>query len=246
MIVSDSKYTSRVTGGECGFTMVELIVALFISGLVMAVTVIIYIGQSRNYSQLDDIANIQQDLRGALIMLPIEIRQAGCDPTESDIPGIQVATRNQFWFSMDNGGNPINNDLADGDTDDPGENVAFRLSAAVDSNGNGIVDNGGADWSGTGSLERNAGAGFEALADNIEAIEFNYILDDGSTSLTPPNTNNIRAVQISLLARAANPSQDYLNTSLYTSASGVVWNPPDDNFRRRLMITNIQLRNMGY
>lgn len=246
MIASDNKCTSRLIGNECGFSLIELLIALFISGLVMAITVVIYISQSQNYSQLDDIANIQQDLRGALIILPIEIRQAGCDPTESNIPGIQVATKNQFWFSMDRGGNPVNNDLADGDTNDPGENVAFGLSVANDSNANGIVDNGGADWSGTGSLGRNIGGGFEELANNIEALEFNYVLNDGSTSLAPPNLNNIRAVQISILARAANPSQDYLNTHLYTSASGVVWNPPDDNFRRRLVITNIQLRNMGY
>lgn len=246
MFINDKKHTSRVRTDECGFTLIELIIALFISGLVMAITVLIYISQSRNYSQLDDIANVQQDLRGALVILPMEIRQAGCDPTESNVPGIQVATTNQFWFSMDTSGSPINNDLADGDTDDPGENVAFGLSAAIDSNSNGIVDNGGGDWSSTGSLGRNTGGGFQPLANNIEALEFNYVLDDGSTSLAPANLEDIRAVQISLLARAANPSQDYLNTRLYTTASGVVWNPPDDNFRRRLVITNIQLRNMGY
>ena len=51
---------------EAGFTLVELMIALFISGLVMAALVTIYTAQTRAYSKHDDIADIQQNLRGAL------------------------------------------------------------------------------------------------------------------------------------------------------------------------------------
>ena len=246
MIVSSSTLTIKSTTYERGFTLVELMIALFVSGLVMAAVVSVYVAQTRSYSELDDVAGIQQDLRGALILLPLEIRLAGCDPTESKVPGILSATRTGFQFTRDISGDPVNANHADGDVDDPNENIAFGLSAVFDTNNNGIVDNGGADWNGTGSLGRSTGGGLQPLADNIEAVEFNYILDDGSTTLTPAIFNRIRSVQVSLLARATNPATGFLNTSTYTAASGVVWNPPNDCFRRRLVVTNIQLRNMGY
>lgn len=242
------RYALRFEKDATGFTLVELMIALFVSGLAMAAVVSVYIAQTKNYTELDDLANIQQDLRGALIILPKEIRQAGCDPLETGVPGILTATRNRFHFTMDIGGNAVNPNSADGDVDDPNENIAFGFGAGIDANNDGIVDNGGANWSGPASLGRqtSAAAGFQPLADSIEALEFNYILDDGTATLTPANFNQIRIVQVSLLARAANPVSGYLNTSTYTTASGAIWDPPDDNFRRRLVVTNIQCRNLGY
>lgn len=247
---------SRIT--EAGFTLVELMIVLVVTGLVMAAVVSIYTTQSRSYSELDDIANIQQDLRGALVLLPTEIRQAGCDPEKTGAPSILEATRNRFRFTMDIRGNAVNSNSADGDVCDTDEYIGYGFTADTDNDG--IVDNGGAPWTGTGSLGRQLGnactnvlGGFDPLADNIEALEFNYLIDNDNneatplvSSLTPANPNQIRAIQISMLARAANPAQGFVNTSTYTTASGVVWNPPDDNFRRRMVVTNIQCRNMGY
>lgn len=244
----NKKYIVQFKCREKGFSLVELMIAVFVSALVMAAVVSIYIAQSRGYSELDDVANIQQNLRGALIILPMEIRLAGSDPTESGVPGIMNATRTNFHFSMDLRGDIGSVNSGDGDVNDSDENIAFGFAAAVDTNNNGIIDNGGLDWSNTGSLGRQTGGagGLQPLADNIEALEFNYILNDGTTSVAPVNPSTIRAVQVSLLARAANPAQGYLNTNTYTTASGVVWDPPDDSFRRRLVVTNIQCRNMGY
>lgn len=237
--------------GKAGFTLVELMIALFVSALVMAAVISIYIAQTRSYSELDDVVNIQQDLRGALIILPLEIRLAGSDPTESNIPGIISASRTNFQFTMDIRGNAVTANNGDGDVNDTDENIAFGLGAGIDTlpiGGNGIVDGGNADWSTTSSLGRQTGGagGYQPLADNIEALEFNYILDDGTTSLTPANPSQIRSVQVSILARADNPAQGFVNTATYTTASGAVWDPPNDNFRRRLVVTNIQCRNMGY
>jgi type IV pilus assembly protein PilW len=252
MIMSCRKHNISYRTNETGFTLVELMIAIVVSGLVMAAVVTVYVAQSRSYSERDDIANIQQDLRGALVILPAEIRQAGCDPEKSGAPKILEATRNRFRFTMDIRGDAVNSNSGDGDVDDADENIAYGFTADTDNDG--IVDNGGAVWTGTGSLGRqiaNAGV-FQPLADNIEALEINYLIDDDNNastplvpSLAPFNPDRIRAVQISILARAANPAQGFLNTSTYTTASGVVWNPPNDNFRRRLVVTNIQLRNMG-
>ena len=91
-------------------------------------------------------------------------------------------------------------------------------------------------------------ARLDALADNVEAIEFNYILANGSTTLSPSTSdlNEIRSVQVSLLARTSNPTPDFVHNASYTTASGAVWTPPQDNFRRRLILTTIHCRNLGY
>lgn len=247
MVLFCSKHNISFKADETGFTLVELMIALFVSGLVMAAVVAIYTTQSRTYAERDDLANIQQDLRGALAILPMEIRLVGCDPTESHVPGIVTATRTLFRFTMDTRTGTASN-IADG-VIGAEENIAYGFAAGVDTNGDGIVDNGGANWSGTASLGRHIGINalmLMPLADNIEALEFNYILDNGTTSLAPPDLNKIRAVQVSILARAANPAQGFVNTGTFTTASGVVWTPPADNFRRRLVVTTIQCRNMGY
>ena len=242
------KHINGAKTKEAGFTLVELMIALFVSGLVMAAVVSVYTAQTRSYSQQDDIADIQQNLRGALAILPMEIRLAGCDPEESKAPGVLEATRTRFRFTMDIRGNAATQNSGDGDVDDPGENIAFGFANGIDANNNGIVDNGGADWSNTASLGRHTGSGalsLMPLAGNIEALEFNYILNNGVTSLAPANLNDIRAVQVSILARTSNPAQNFVHTGTYTTASGAEWNPPQDTFRRRLVITTIQCRNMG-
>lgn len=237
----------KLAHNERAFTLVELMIALFISSLVIAVITSVYIAQSRNFSELDDLSSIQQGVRGALIILPLEMRLAGCDPTESSVPGIIAANRTSFQFTLDNSGDPINANTGDGDVDDPGENITFGFSPGVDTDNNGIVNTAGVDWNGTASLTRRTGAGvYQPLANNIEALEFNYLLDDGSTTLTPAILNRIRSVQVSILARATQPAPNFLHAGNYTTASGAVWTPPNDNFRRRLVVTNIQLRNMGY
>ncbi len=258
MVLLYRKSLLSLKTNEKGFTLVELMIALLVSGLVMTGVVSVYVVQSRSYSVHGDIANIQQDLRGVLAIMPMEIRLAGCDPTESGLPGIVTATNTLFRFTMDTRTGTTSN-VPDGVIGTQ-ENIAYGLAAGVDTNGDGIVDNGGGAWSGVASLGRHLGTGaliLQPLADNIQALEFNYILEGGmatngtgiatATQANNPiaNVNAIRAVQVSILARTANQSQGFFDTKTYTTASGVVWNPPDDGFRRRLVVTNIQCRNMG-
>lgn len=230
-----------------GFTIVELVIALFVSLVIMAAVLTIYIAQMRKYTGNDDIAGIQQNLRGALLVLPLEIRLAGCDPTGSNAAGITEATSTRFGFTMDVSGNLVNDNEADGSID-TNEEIVYGFKVGVDKEDDGIIDNGDTNWSGTGELGREVGGagGMQPLAENIQAIEFNYFLSDGSTSTEPANLNDIRQVQVSLLARASHPTTNYINTQTYTTGSGKTWEPPNDSYKRRLIITNIQLRNMGY
>lgn len=248
---------SGAENNQNGFTLAELMIVMVITSVIMAAVFMIYLVHQRSYVEQDDLADIQQNLRGALAVMTPEIRQAGCNPTRSSGIGIVQATSSIFHFTSDVGGDPINQNQADGDVDDANEDITLGFSAANDANGNGIADGGGADWSTPVSLGRDTGGGFQAMAENIEAVEFNYILDGGTatnnsgiatatqTNAPIANLNDIRAVQISILGRAANPAKDFRHNQSYTTASGVVWTPPLDSFRRRMVIVNIQCRNMG-
>ena len=225
---------------EAGYSMIELMIAVVISSLVMATVVTVFFSQSGHYTKHDDIANIQQNLRGALTILPLEIRLAGCDPTESNDPKVLVATNTSFQFTRDLNG--------DGDVTDPEENIAYGFTA--DTDGDGIADAGGGNWVATGSLGRQTGGagGLQPLADNIEAVQFNYILKDNTASLAPADLRDIRAVQVTMLARAPNPDINFTDTGTYTTPTGAVWDPPaaQENFHRRMVSVTIQSRNLGY
>jgi type IV pilus assembly protein PilW len=88
----------------------------------------------------------------------------------------------------------------------------------------------------------------QVLMENAENIEFLYTLAGGTKKLDPTGIElrNIRSVEITILARASRPSEKYRNTQRYVTASGAVWGPYNDQFRRRMLITKVKCRNMGW
>ncbi len=225
---------------DMGFTLVELMVVLAISGIVTAAIYSTYIMQQRNAVAQEQVVEMQQNIRAGLDVLERDIRMAGYDPTKN-VPtpkNIISATINTVQISSD-----LN---SDGDITDSGENLTYSLYVA----GDGIQK--------LGRNDNTGGLGNQAVAESIDALEFYYTLNNGTqtTAPTAAQLNDIRAVQISILARAGRADQDFTNPMTYPPASGsAAWdingastgtgNPPNDNFRRRLHITTIQCRNMG-
>lgn len=228
-----------------GFTLIEILIVLSISTIVMAAIYQTFNYQQRNYAIQENISTMQQNIRGAVLMMTREIREAGCDPTQTSNAEILVATVGQLRFTRDIAGNYATG-AHDGDTDDSNEDITYGFSNSNDANANGIADGGGADWSNPQDLGRNTGGGFQPIAENIEAIEFCYILADGTITTAPVQLNEIRAVQISLLARASTLNKNFLNSMTYRTAFGTAWGPFNDNFQRRFSTTTIQCRNLGY
>lgn len=73
----------------------------------------------------------------------------------------------------------------------------------------------------------NTGGGAQPLADNIEALQFQYFNSSGSQTLIP---NSTRTIQVTVTARTKEPDPDFKG---------------GDGYRRRQIISTIQLRNMG-
>lgn len=213
---------------EHGFTLVELMIAMVISGFVMAALYSTYVVQQKHALAQEQVAEMQQNLRAGMNYLIREIRLAGFDPTgeTEDDEKIVAATAESFQYFFDN--------------DD--EN-SFILQDSNNENELHQVIHGSSP---------------QPVAEDIEAIEFFYVLEDG-TETTAPSTSEldkIRSVQVSMLARAGREDRKFTNGATYVPASGNAnWdingdnagtgNPANDHFRRRLLITSVQLRNMG-
>jgi type IV pilus assembly protein PilW len=187
-----------------------------------------YYSQQKSFVVQDEMAEMQQNLRAAMFFMAREIRMAGCNPTGGSGAGFVTANANTVNFTMDlRGKDP--DDPADGDTGDPNENVTYALG---DSNGDGIVE-----------IVRDTGGGPKPVAESIDALDFVYLDENGN--ITASNMA-IRSVQITIVARTGRGDPGYIDNTSYRNLQGTeILAPPNDNFRRRTLSTNIKCRNMG-
>ncbi len=217
----------RIAKNTGGYSLVEIMIALAITGIIMGAIYQAFRSQQESYIAQDQVAEMQQNLRAALDIMVREIRMAGFDPKESGQFGILSANSSSLNFTADIGKNSYkgNGKL------NPGETLLYQL---YDSDGDGIND----------ALRRTPGG--SAVANNIYGLEFYYTLDDGSKTFTPPDPSKIRIIQISLLARSSRPDRDYTDTKTYTTASGATWGPFNDHYRRLFIVTSVECRNLEY
>lgn len=258
-------------GADSGFTLVELIIALTVSLIVGVATYSAYRLQVKTSVAQDSVTDMQQNLRSAMSLLTQDLRMAGYDPLESgDFAFVNneqfsnggsptlnetVSTHaTQIAFTMDHDSDGVVDKVIE-DVNGDGvkditevEQVSYRLNGMQFERYTTTF----AGASTTASEQE-----WQLIGENIEAVEFRYTLDDGTQTLAPgaAELHLIRGVEISMLARSERRDPGYVNNNVYTPASGTAWDlsgdpndgsdAPGDNFRRRLLITNIQCRNMG-
>ena len=87
-----------------GFTLLELLTALALIGVVMAGIYSSYYSQQKSYVAQAEVAEMQQNLRGAMSLMAKEIRMAGCDPTGNANAGILTASSGSITFTLDTRG----------------------------------------------------------------------------------------------------------------------------------------------
>ena len=227
---------------SAGFTLVELMITLAIAGIIVSAIYSAYTAQQRTYLAQEQVAEMQQNLRAGLILMARDIRMAGYDKEHTGNYGITTATNSKLVFAAD-----LNDD---GGAAGSGEIFTYELYTP-----------GGA---GMTALRRIAGQA--SIADDIQAIEFRYLdaigadLANASGTVSSGSLSDIRSVQISILARAGDPDRKFTNTMVYCPASNplnpatgqctnpapaAIWGPYNDNYRRRLLITTVNCRNMG-
>jgi len=258
---SPSKYFNNK-----GFTLVEMMVVVAISMIVLGGIVLMYVKSRGAITAQEQVVEMQQSIRAALDIMENEVRMAGYDPRGTVgagfIPPAALPATNTYAnslnFTMVADTDGIDNNGVGGtDEVDEFETVEYYVYDSVPAG------------DGSTALGRRTPVSVQAVAENIHAVEFNYTLDDGTQTTAPTAAQlpNIRAVEISILARAGRADSDYtynernaanvllsyipgsgnLNWDINGATAGT-GNPPvgaQSHFRRRLLITTVQCRNMG-
>lgn len=219
-----------------GFTMLELLVAMVVALLALGAIYSTFLNQHKSYVVQGETAAMHQNIRAAMFYLQREIRMAGCDPLGTAGAGITTANATSIRFSEDVRGAAAGTD-SDGDTNDPNEAITYTRS------GNNLVRN-----------DSNGALGNQMVAQNIDAIDFVYL--DGAT---PPNVlnpgggnvplaslNQIRSVEVTIVARTGRSTMASTNNNAYFNQQGFqILGPQMDNFSRRRLSAVIKCRNLG-
>jgi len=249
---------------QSGFTLVELMVTLVVAFLVIAAIYASFKVQQQNEKAQQQVTQIQQNLRAAMDMMSRKFPMAAYDPNQTGKYKIETATGNSFLFTADvceDGGDPPNwkvpGDPVPALSCGPGneELFYFTLFNSIDADDNDVFS--------LSMIPDDLNLqNFTPVADNIDQIEFRYLLANGTYTLNPP-LNDIVAVRVSILARADEPDYRYTDNNTYSTGftdmdgtviAGTTWDPSDDalftydnkmNYRRRMLAKTIYLRNMG-
>jgi len=211
-----NKISKRISikKSEGGFTIVEILVALAISGIVMAGIYSAYYTQQRSYEVQEQVVAIQQNLRAAIYFMDREVRMAGLDSEKSAGATIINADADDLQFTEDTS-DPDDVD-GDGIIDEPSgaieteqENIRYYLEdnmlrrSTIDGDtGDPIV---------------------YTLAEGIEILDFVYLNSNGVVIPQPIDAatiGNIASVQIAMVAKSERPDPQYSSTQSFTNMQG--------------------------
>ncbi len=156
-----------------GFTLVELMACILIAGVLLAGIYYVFISQQEAFSAQEQVAEMTQNIRGALDLMTREIRLAGYKSSTGTFNGIQTASANSIRILAD-----LNQD---GGTSGANEDITYTYDT------------------GTMQIWRNDVS--LPIADNITNLSFSYTLVDGTVTPNPSNPANIRKVTITITAR---------------------------------------------
>jgi len=207
-----------------GYTILELLVAIAISGIFMGAIYSAYISQQRSTVGHEQVSAMQRNLRSAMYYMEKEIRMAGCDPTGRTNAEIIQANANLMQFTGD----------IDGDgTIGTDENITYSVL------NNNLVRNG------TTIGENIDALNFVYLDGDSPPTALNPGITDVSVSSIP----DIRSVQVTVLARTGKENLHYTDptTSYKNKQNEDIFTPSGDGvrFRRKLLRTNVKCRNLG-
>lgn len=248
-----------------GFSLIELMVAMAMASIVGVAIASTYTVQVRGKNTQDALTDMNQTARAVLEIMTSEIRMAGLDPEESAPAGVRlisVADVGELVFALDRRSNAgtVALNAPDGDFCDPSEQIRYHLTNDGDDDGVNEVIATGTEChlgreTGTGlipGLGCGGGTnGLQPLARNVDVLNFVYLDQNGAVLATPvANTDNIRAIQVTIVARAGTESRgffyDYTDNNAYFNLQNQqILAAQGDGFRRLRLATTIACRNVG-
>jgi len=172
-----NKRPFAIPGGNAGFTLAELLMAMGIMLVVVTAIISLFTSLNRMYTTQGVAAGVQQVARTGIDIMTRNIRMAGFNPLNINPVGIVQADSNSIRFEYDTNGSGIISTNAIGDEN---EDMAYLL------NGNNQLIR---------QLNGNPNSN-QSLVENVSALSFNYFDEDGETVIDDPAA--IRTVEVSL------------------------------------------------
>jgi len=196
-----------------GFTLVELLIAMVILGVVLTGVVRMFSNTGHYHSAQEMMVDLTQDLRAVKQLMVYDLRTAGCDPLNKGTFGFQVNADDRY--DTDSNSIHYTTDLDNGDGDeflepdgDAGndEDIMYYRD---DCNGN-VLSSGNTT---PGCLRRKQGTGSgQSMMTDVTNFEVHYF-DQNGTELTGAQLatlgklEKIDTVQVIIQAQVAEPSK---------------------------------------
>ena len=197
-----------------GFTLIELMIAMAISGIVAGGIFTAYQSQQKSYTSQENVAVMQQNLRAGMDIMAREIRMAGCDPKSIGGMGIIDVCPRDLNYVIDTTftGNSAIKISADFNGDGilgGNETIAFSIYDSPVSNPNGNPD-----------LARDNGGGRQLLGENIEALGLAYAFDaDGDGNM---DTYTDTSGKTQIIWAVDSNGDNRLDINLDTDKNGII------------------------
>ncbi|MGE4517987.1 MAG: PilW family protein [Desulfobacteraceae bacterium] len=165
---------------NAGFTLIEILIALAVSGFFLLALTSFFISTNRVNTVQEKVAGVQQDIRAVMEMMSGNVMMAGLDPS-------QTAACAGFYDGASYSGAEI-------DKNDTDQN---SISIKYDHDGDGGCEFDLSYWydsaADTIMFRNGAGQPFSPLTENgtIDSAVFTYILDDGTVDNDPTGNGNL-------------------------------------------------------
>ena len=175
---------------ENGFTLLELLVVMALSGIVMASLYATFLSQQRSYQMTEQVVAVQQNLRGAMYYMERDIRIAGYDPKRTNDFGVTAISAQSITVTMDTG-------KADGTGKDDGimkfehgETITYAYNAGEN----------------TITRDPNDSSGAQRIAENVTGLTFTGLTATGATTTAGAN---VRSVDITITGSLGGHTRTY-------------------------------------
>jgi prepilin-type N-terminal cleavage/methylation domain-containing protein len=258
-----------IAPGARGFSLVELMVVVCVFAGLAGAAYAMYSVQQRSYFLQEQLVEMQQNIRALEFFLEKDVRMAGYDVFKEGNARFLIAKPGEIAFSADLGRprSPAVNCAGAGCDTMPDGNIisapctdcvaeTIRYALKNDTNLDGIPNDVRKPTALTKLFNGTAPSGSNTAQDvveGIQAIEFLYNMRDGTAHTDPvaagQSLADIRSVTVSLLMRTRSQIKGFKDTTKWVSAGGTKWGPGGDAFldayKRKLVITNIQCRNLS-
>ena len=226
-----------------GFTLVEVLIALTIAGIVLSVLYSVFITQTKTYATQDQIVGLQRSLRFGMSLMERDIRKTAYNPGGlTELRATSDGVDNDCDGTTDEADNAATLLVMESELVGFLDAAVNSLSFSQDMNGDGSAcgEKEMITYTLSGMVLKRNG---KPLSDNIEILNFIYLTEDGGVA---SRIEDIRSVQIALIGRTKDKDPSYANTNSYVNLQGSEILPAqNDGYRRRLLTSQVHIRNLN-